>query len=153
MDQRERLAAVVKDLINDRNEQAQVTLHDYLVQKMRDISGFEKSDSDDTLDESADVLDMDQKLKMLNEVRTVELSAQALKALQRLVDMNVLEALPKFQPAEGGWMRLMNSSLLVDERSDEGAARKSAIKAALQSAGYEVDWKSNIFMAKPKTSA
>lgn len=41
MDQKERLAAMIKDLINDRNEQAQVTLHDYLVQKMRTISGFD----------------------------------------------------------------------------------------------------------------
>lgn len=52
-----KLRDMLQDLINDKPEQAQVNLHDYLVDKMRDVSGntsaapFEVDDgqsSDDT---------------------------------------------------------------------------------------------------------
>lgn len=34
-----KLRDMLQDLINDRPEQAQVNLHDYLVDKMRDVAG------------------------------------------------------------------------------------------------------------------
>ena len=93
-------------------------------------------------------------MKLLREllheaVKTAQLSDVATQALEKLVARHALEGMPKFKN-DDGWLRLMNSSLLVDERSDEGASRKSAIAGALQSAGYEVDWKSNIFRTRLK---
>jgi hypothetical protein len=40
MDPKEQLASVLKDLIHDRPEQAEATLHSYMVQKMRSVAGF-----------------------------------------------------------------------------------------------------------------
>jgi hypothetical protein len=47
-----KLRDMLQDLINDRPEQAQVNLHDYLVDKMRDVAGtaapeVEEVDKDD----------------------------------------------------------------------------------------------------------
>lgn len=47
-----KLRDMLQDLINDRPEQAQINLHDYLVDKMRDVAGtaapeVEEVDADD----------------------------------------------------------------------------------------------------------
>lgn len=40
MDHSEKLKSMLQDIINDRHEQAEVTLHDYIVAKTREVSGF-----------------------------------------------------------------------------------------------------------------
>jgi hypothetical protein len=40
MEHKELLKSMLHDVINDRQEQASVTLHDYFVSKMRDITGL-----------------------------------------------------------------------------------------------------------------
>jgi hypothetical protein len=39
-DPREQLKAMLQDLINDRPEQAEVTIHDYIVAKTQQIAGL-----------------------------------------------------------------------------------------------------------------
>ena len=39
-DPREQLKAMLQDLINDRPEQAEVTIHDYIVAKTQSIAGL-----------------------------------------------------------------------------------------------------------------
>lgn len=56
-----KLRDMLQDIINDRPEQAQVNLHDYLVGKMRDIAGTVPAAStefdvnDDDLDAGTDL--------------------------------------------------------------------------------------------------
>jgi hypothetical protein len=40
MDRTEQLKSMLQDIINDRTDQAEVTLHDYFVAKTRDVAGF-----------------------------------------------------------------------------------------------------------------
>lgn len=40
MDPREQLKSMLQDIINDRPEQAAVTIHNYLVAKTQEISGL-----------------------------------------------------------------------------------------------------------------
>lgn len=42
-----KLRDMLQDIINDRPEQAQINLHDYLVDKMRDIAGTSHQDTTD----------------------------------------------------------------------------------------------------------
>lgn len=47
MDHSERLKSMLQDIINDRNEQATVTLHDYFVAKTREVAGFASPQSEE----------------------------------------------------------------------------------------------------------
>ena len=40
MDQKEMLKGMLQDVINDRMEQASVTMHDYFVAKTREVTGL-----------------------------------------------------------------------------------------------------------------
>jgi hypothetical protein len=40
MEHSEQLKAMLQDIINDRHDQATVTLHDYFVAKTREVAGF-----------------------------------------------------------------------------------------------------------------
>lgn len=40
MDSKEQLRSMLQDIINDREEQASVSMHDYLVAKMREVSNL-----------------------------------------------------------------------------------------------------------------
>jgi hypothetical protein len=40
MDRQEQLKAMLQDIINDRQEQAAVTMHDYFVAKTREVTGL-----------------------------------------------------------------------------------------------------------------
>lgn len=56
MDRKELLKSMLQDVINDRQEQASVTLHDYFVGKMRDVTGLgaapqETETATDTVDQ------------------------------------------------------------------------------------------------------
>ena len=54
------LKAMLQDIINDRQEQAAVTMHDYFVAKSREVAGLSTpqveavSDDDTTVDEPSD---------------------------------------------------------------------------------------------------
>ena len=53
MDKRELLKSMINNLINDKNEQAQLDLHGYLTTKMKEVSGIHQetsaaADIDDT---------------------------------------------------------------------------------------------------------
>lgn len=52
MDHKEALKSMLQDVINDRMEQASVTMHDYFVAKTREVTGLAKS-NDDIEQESA----------------------------------------------------------------------------------------------------
>ncbi len=39
-DPREQLKSMLQDLINDRTEQAEVTIHNYIVSKTQQLAGF-----------------------------------------------------------------------------------------------------------------
>ena len=43
MDHSETLKAMLQDIINDRTEQAAVTMHDYFVSKTREVAGLNKT--------------------------------------------------------------------------------------------------------------
>lgn len=43
MDNQELLKSMLQDVINDRMEQASVTMHDYFVAKTREVTGLAKS--------------------------------------------------------------------------------------------------------------
>jgi len=56
-DHAEQLKSMLQDIINDRHENATVTMHDYFVSKTREVAGFGTSqvaDIDDTDDQSDD---------------------------------------------------------------------------------------------------
>ena len=40
MDNTEQLKSMLQDIINDRHEQATVTMHDYFVSKTREVAGL-----------------------------------------------------------------------------------------------------------------
>lgn len=40
MDHAEALKSMLQDIINDRHDQAQVTMHDYFVTKTREVAGL-----------------------------------------------------------------------------------------------------------------
>lgn len=40
MDQKEQLKSMLQDVINDKMEQASVTMHDYFVAKTREVTGL-----------------------------------------------------------------------------------------------------------------
>jgi hypothetical protein len=42
-DPKEQLKAMLQDLINDRPEQAEVTIHDYIVAKTQELAGLTQS--------------------------------------------------------------------------------------------------------------
>jgi hypothetical protein len=42
MDHQEALKSMLQDVINDRMEQASVTMHDYFVSKTREVTGLAK---------------------------------------------------------------------------------------------------------------
>lgn len=50
MDNTEALKSMLQDIINDRSEQARVTMHDYFVAKTREIAGLATQDPEDPLD-------------------------------------------------------------------------------------------------------
>lgn len=52
-DPKEQLKAMLQDLINDRPEQAEVTIHDYIVAKTQDLAGLSQ-DVAQTEDADAD---------------------------------------------------------------------------------------------------
>lgn len=43
MEHQEALKSMLQDVINDRMEQASVTMHDYFVSKTREVTGLAKS--------------------------------------------------------------------------------------------------------------
>lgn len=54
MEHTDALKSMLQDIINDRHEQATVTVHDYFVSKMREVSGLGQAthaDVDDSDDE------------------------------------------------------------------------------------------------------
>lgn len=58
-DNTEHLKSMLQDIINDRPEQARVTMHDYFVAKTRELSGLatqepEPATDDDTTDDLPD---------------------------------------------------------------------------------------------------
>lgn len=52
MDHQDALKSMLQDVINDRMEQASVTMHDYFVSKTREVTGLAKQPQD-TADESS----------------------------------------------------------------------------------------------------
>jgi hypothetical protein len=55
-----KLRDMLQDLINDRPEQAQVNLHDYMVDKMREVAGTSSVEQvEDDTDLDIDDLDVD----------------------------------------------------------------------------------------------
>jgi hypothetical protein len=52
MDHQEMLKSMLQDVINDRMEQASVTMHDYFVAKTREVTGLAKTA--DTTQESTE---------------------------------------------------------------------------------------------------
>lgn len=46
----ETLKAMLQDIINDRQEQAAVTMHDYFVAKSREVAGLSSPTVEDTTD-------------------------------------------------------------------------------------------------------
>lgn len=51
MDQKEALKSMLQDVINDKMEQASVTMHDYFVAKTREVTGLAQApavEEDDT---------------------------------------------------------------------------------------------------------
>lgn len=56
----EKLKSVLQDLIHDRQEQASVTIHDYIVAKTQEITGLGSSASNDIDLSDIDELDSDQ---------------------------------------------------------------------------------------------
>lgn len=49
----ETLKAMLQDVINDRQEQAAVTMHDYFVAKSREVAGLSQPTVEDTTDVDA----------------------------------------------------------------------------------------------------
>lgn len=47
MDSKEQLRSMLQDIINDREEQASVAMHNYLVSKMREVSNLGPSSASD----------------------------------------------------------------------------------------------------------
>lgn len=47
MDKRDQLKAMLQDIINGKEEQAAVTMHDYFVAKTREVAGLSSSITDD----------------------------------------------------------------------------------------------------------
>lgn len=68
MDQKEALKSMLQDVINDKMEQASVTMHDYFVAKTREVTGLAKThepDLDDlTEGHNGDVTDVLEALGM-----------------------------------------------------------------------------------------
>ncbi len=56
MDHKEMLKGMLQDVINDRMEQASVTMHDYFVAKTREVTGLAQ-----TAEEVADPTEVDDK--------------------------------------------------------------------------------------------
>lgn len=48
MDSKEQLRSMLQDIINDREEQASVAMHNYLVSKMREVSNLGPASDIDT---------------------------------------------------------------------------------------------------------
>lgn len=55
-DHKEVLKSMLQDIINDRQEQASVTMHDYFVAKTREVTGLASADVEEepTLDDEID---------------------------------------------------------------------------------------------------
>lgn len=53
-DPKEQLKSMLQDLINDRQEQATVTIHDYLVAKTQALAGFTQPEVAEPADEVVD---------------------------------------------------------------------------------------------------
>jgi hypothetical protein len=53
-DHTEQLKSMLQDIINGREEQATVTMHDYFVSKTRDVAGLSQESSDDFSDDDFD---------------------------------------------------------------------------------------------------
>lgn len=51
-DHKEQLKSMLQDLINDRPEQAEVTVHDYIVAKTQQLAGFVSQDTAFDADDS-----------------------------------------------------------------------------------------------------
>ena len=47
----ETLKAMLQDIINDRQEQAAVTMHDYFVAKSREVAGLAAPTQEETVDD------------------------------------------------------------------------------------------------------
>ena len=56
-DPREQLKSMLQDLINDRQEQATVTIHDYLVAKTQQMAGLA---GEPQVEDTVDVVDQDE---------------------------------------------------------------------------------------------
>ena len=58
MDHSEALKSMLQDIINDRHESAEVTMHDYFVSKTREVAGLSTPeythDDNDTIDDNDD---------------------------------------------------------------------------------------------------
>lgn len=59
-DPREQLKSMLQDLINDRPEQAEVTIHNYIVAKTQQMAGLAQSSDTEIDDASTDVDDYSQ---------------------------------------------------------------------------------------------
>ena len=56
------LKSMLQDIINDRQEQAAVTMHDYFVAKSREVAGLSSPTVEDTIiddDDDGDIIDDD----------------------------------------------------------------------------------------------
>lgn len=54
-----KLRDMLQDLINDRQEQASMNLHDYLVDKMQDISGSKQAATEEESETEVEELNLD----------------------------------------------------------------------------------------------
>lgn len=61
-----KLRDMLQDLINDRHEQASVNLHDYLVDKMRDVAGTAQAAASTIEDEDTGTITDDEEVDELN---------------------------------------------------------------------------------------
>lgn len=59
MDPRESLKSMLQDLINDRHEQAEVTIHNYIVAKTQQLAGFSQQAQAEIDDVSGQISDDD----------------------------------------------------------------------------------------------
>lgn len=58
-DPREQLKTMLQDLINDRHEQAEVTIHNYIVAKTQQLAGFSQPAQAEIDDVSGQISDDD----------------------------------------------------------------------------------------------
>lgn len=58
MDNRENLRSMLNNLINDKQEEASLDLHNYLTAKMRDVAGISTASTSTDIDDTDDVGDV-----------------------------------------------------------------------------------------------